>query len=35
MTAPKISIQHVGKVFGEGSHQVEALKDVSLDIAGN
>jgi NitT/TauT family transport system ATP-binding protein len=31
----KISIQHVGKVFGEGSHQVEALKDVSLDIADN
>lgn len=31
----KISIQHVGKLFGEGSHQVEALKDVSLDIADN
>ena len=32
---PKISIQQVGKVFGEGSHRVEALKDVSLDIADN
>jgi len=31
----KISIQHVGKIFGEGSHQVEALKDVSLDIGDN
>ncbi len=35
MTMPKISTQHVGKVFGEGRHQVEALKDVSLDIADN
>jgi NitT/TauT family transport system ATP-binding protein len=35
MTKPKISIQQVGKVFGEGPHQVEALKDVSLDIADN
>jgi hypothetical protein len=26
MTMPKISIQHVGKVFGEGSHRVEALR---------
>lgn len=32
---PKISIRHVGKMFGEGSHRVEALKDVSLDIADN
>ena len=32
---PKISIQQVGKVFGEGSHRVEALKDISLDIADN
>ena len=32
---PKISIRNVGKVFGEGSHRVEALKDVSLDIADN
>jgi NitT/TauT family transport system ATP-binding protein len=31
----KISIQNVGKIFGEGSHQVEALKDVSLDIGDN
>ena len=31
----KISIQHVGKVFGEGRRQVEALQDVSLDIADN
>jgi NitT/TauT family transport system ATP-binding protein len=31
----KISVQRVGKVFGEGSHLVEALKDVSLDIADN
>jgi NitT/TauT family transport system ATP-binding protein len=31
----KISIQTVGKVFGEGRHRVEALKDVSLDIADN
>ncbi len=31
----KISIQHVGKVFGDGHHRVEALKDVSLDIADN
>jgi NitT/TauT family transport system ATP-binding protein len=31
----KISIQHVGKIFGEGSHQVEALKDISLDIGDN
>ena len=31
----KISIQHVGKVFGEGSQRVEALKDISLDIADN
>jgi len=31
----KISIQHIGKIFGEGSHQVEALKDVSLDIGDN
>jgi NitT/TauT family transport system ATP-binding protein len=35
MSMPKISIQQVGKVFGEGPHQVEALKDVSLDIADN
>jgi NitT/TauT family transport system ATP-binding protein len=35
MMAPKISIQHVGKVFGEGSQRVEALKDISLDIADN
>jgi len=35
MTKPKISIQQVGKVFGEGSHRVEALKDISLDIADN
>ena len=33
--SPKISIQQIGKVFGEGSHRVEALKDVSLDIADN
>jgi NitT/TauT family transport system ATP-binding protein len=31
----KISIRQVGKVFGEGHHRVEALKDVSLDIADN
>jgi len=31
----KIAIQHVGKVFGEGRHTVEALRDVSLDIADN
>ena len=31
----KISIQNVGKIFGEGSHQVEALKEVSLDIGDN
>ena len=31
----KISIQHVGKVFGEGSQRVEALKGISLDIADN
>jgi len=31
----KISVQRVGKVFGEGDHQVEALKEVSLDIADN
>ena len=35
MTLPKISIQQVGKVFGEGRHRVEALKDISLDIADN
>jgi NitT/TauT family transport system ATP-binding protein len=35
MSTPKISIRQVGKVFGEGRHQVEALKDVSLDIADN
>jgi len=35
MTKPKISIQQVGKVFGEGRHRVEALQDVSLDIADN
>ena len=31
----KIAIRHVGKVFGEGRHTVEALRDVSLDIADN
>lgn len=31
----KISIQHVGKVFGDGRHAVEALRDVSLDVADN
>lgn len=31
----KISIKHVGKVFGEGERRVEALRDVSLDIADN
>jgi NitT/TauT family transport system ATP-binding protein len=31
----KIAIQHVGKVFGEGRHTVEALRDVNLDIAAN
>jgi NitT/TauT family transport system ATP-binding protein len=31
----KISVQRVGKVFGEGDHRVEALQDVSLDIADN
>ena len=31
----KISIQHVGKVFGEGRQPVEALRDVSLEIADN
>jgi NitT/TauT family transport system ATP-binding protein len=31
----KIAIQHVSKVFGEGRHTVEALRDVSLDIADN
>jgi NitT/TauT family transport system ATP-binding protein len=31
----KISVQCVGKVFGEGQPAVEALKDVSLDIADN
>ena len=31
----KISIQQVGKVFGEGRHRVEALQDISLDIAHN
>ncbi|OYW39101.1 MAG: sulfonate ABC transporter ATP-binding protein [Hydrogenophilales bacterium 12-61-10] len=35
MSTPKIAIQNVGKVFGEGRHRVEALKDVSLDIADN
>ena len=35
MSTPKISIQQVGKVFGEGSHRVEALKDIRLDIADN
>jgi NitT/TauT family transport system ATP-binding protein len=35
MSMPKISIQQVGKIFGEGSHRVEALQDVSLDIADN
>jgi NitT/TauT family transport system ATP-binding protein len=33
--SPKISIQNVGKVFGEGSHRVEALKDINLEIADN
>ena len=31
----KISVQQVGKVFGEGSHRVEALKQIDLDIADN
>lgn len=31
----KISIRHVGKVFGEGGHRVEALRDVCLDITDN
>lgn len=31
----KISVQSVGKVFGEGGQQVEALKNISLDIADN
>ena len=31
----KISIRQVGKVFGYGAHQVEALKGVDLDIADN
>jgi NitT/TauT family transport system ATP-binding protein len=31
----KISIQRVGKIFGEGRHRVEALRDVSLEIADN
>ncbi len=31
----KISIQHVGKVFGEDGRHVEALKGVNLDIADN
>jgi NitT/TauT family transport system ATP-binding protein len=35
MSTPKISIERIGKLFGEGSHQVEALKDVSLDIGDN
>lgn len=35
MTMPKISIQQVCRVFGEGSHRVKALQDVSLDIADN
>jgi NitT/TauT family transport system ATP-binding protein len=35
MTLPKISIQQVGKVFGEGRQRVEALQDISLDIADN
>ena len=35
LSMQKISIQHVGKVFGEGSQRVEALKDISLDIADN
>lgn len=31
----KISVQGVGKIFGEGSQQVEALKKIDLDIANN
>ena len=31
----KISARHVDKVFGEGGHRVEALKDISLDIGEN
>ena len=31
----KISVQQVGKVFGEGSHRVEALQKIDLDIADN
>ncbi len=32
---PKLPFSSVGKVFGEGSHRVEALQDVNLDIADN
>ena len=35
MSAPKIAIRDVGKFFGEGRQQVEALKQISLDIADN
>jgi len=35
MSAPKISIRDVGKFFGEGRQQVEALKQINLDIADN
>ena len=35
MSTTKISIRQVGKIFGEGRHRVEALKDISLDIADN
>ncbi len=31
----KITIRQIGKIFGEGHHQVEALKDISLNIADN
>lgn len=34
MTA-KIEIKQVGKVFGEGRHTVEALKDINLTIGDN
>ena len=31
----KISVRRAGKIFGEGRHQVEALKQIDLDIADN
>jgi NitT/TauT family transport system ATP-binding protein len=32
---PRIRVRGLGKLFGEGSHQVEALKGIDLDVCEN